>query len=44
MQIVNKVKQFNDSRLQTLDYYIWQIGISSDIIADLVDLYKRLDN
>ena len=43
LQIVNKVEQFNKSRLNELDYYIWQIGTKNCITSDLIALYNRLD-
>ncbi len=42
-QIVNKVNLFNSSRLEKLDYYIWQININNCITEDLIALYNRLD-
>lgn len=43
-QIVNKVEQFNNSKLKKLDYYIWKINTKNFITGDLISLYQKLDS
>ncbi len=42
-KVVNTVKQFNNTSLNELDYYIWQIGPQNCITSDLIALYNKLD-
>lgn len=44
IQIVNRVEEFNKSKLEKLDYYIWKINTKHNISEDLINLYQKLDN